>query len=262
MYSDDDHKNLLQEWSEEQQVLRQRMIMEDVEPWQFDKLVYKPGAAVQDRKGSLRYVAGLDISFDKKSQTRACAGLVVLDISDSFRVVYQDVSIVRLDLPYISGFLAYREAPFLLEKLSRLKREQPELYPQCIVVDGNGMFHVNKFGAACHIGVLSGTPTVGVSKKLHQIFGYENGAAHKRMVEERLSRRGDHFEMLSDDDAHELVAYCYRSTDGSTRPIYISLGNMISWQTCLWVIENVTGECRIPEPVRVIDRLTREYLRE
>lgn len=238
------------------------MILEDVEPWQHTRSIFTPEATPQVENSTLRYVAGLDISFDKENPARACAGLVVLDISDHFKVVYQDVSVEKVVLPYISGFLAYREAPFLLEKLQRLKREHPELYPQCIIVDGNGIFHVNKFGAACHIGVLSETPTIGVSKKLHQVFGYENSAAHKKRIKERLMKRGDYFEMFSDDDVPELVAYCYRSTDASARPIYISVGNRISWETCLWVVGSIIRECRIPEPIRVADRVTKEFLKQ
>ena len=37
---------------------------------------------------------------------------------------------VALDLPYIPGFLAFREAPFLLKLLDRLRTSRPDLMPQ------------------------------------------------------------------------------------------------------------------------------------
>jgi hypothetical protein len=37
---------------------------------------------------------------------------------------------VKLTLPYISGFLAFREAPHLLAELNTLKQSAPEFYPQ------------------------------------------------------------------------------------------------------------------------------------
>ena len=39
---------------------------------------------------------------------------------------------VQLTAPYIPGFLAFREADFLVEKVRKLRTEQPELLPQVI----------------------------------------------------------------------------------------------------------------------------------
>lgn len=259
---EDDKKNHVEKWKEEQRRLRHKVILKDTQLWQHKRLIYRTGMFNKNTNGALRYVAGFDISFDKNSTTRASAGLIILDITDNFRVVYQDVSIVKMKIPYISGFLGYREGPFLLKKIERLKRVCPKVYPQCIFVDGNGTLHMNKFGAACHIGVLTETPTIGVSKKLHEIFGHKNGPEHNKLIKEMLIKRGDHFAMLSNDEPAEIIAYCYKSTDTSTRPIYVSVGNMISWETCLWIMDKVIKDCRVPEPIRTADRLTREYLRE
>ena len=37
------------------------------------------------------------------------------------------------------------------------------------MVDGNGLLHPRECGIACHIGVVTGLPTLGVAKNLHQI---------------------------------------------------------------------------------------------
>lgn len=37
---------------------------------------------------------------------------------------------VTLTAPYIAGFLAFRETPFLLDALKRLEKNQPDLVPQ------------------------------------------------------------------------------------------------------------------------------------
>ena len=43
------------------------------------------------------------------------------------------------------------------------------------MVDGNGLLHPRQCGIACHIGVETAIPTMGVAKNLHQIqeFGEE-----------------------------------------------------------------------------------------
>ena len=48
---------------------------------------------------------------------------------------------VRLTEPYIPGFLAFREVPFIVELVEELQREQPELMPHVVMVDGNGILH-------------------------------------------------------------------------------------------------------------------------
>ena len=53
-------------------------------------------------------VAGVDISFIKGSDTDACAGLVVLELS-SLNVLYEDMERVTLTAPYVPGYLAFRE---------------------------------------------------------------------------------------------------------------------------------------------------------
>jgi hypothetical protein len=113
-------------WRQDQEDYKKKLILNDTEQWQFNRSVYSEA----NKTDSLRYVAGLDISFVKGTNT-ACAGLFVFELSERMNLVYKDISIVQMDLPYVPGFLAYREAPFLLDKLAKLKNNKPELYPQC-----------------------------------------------------------------------------------------------------------------------------------
>lgn len=46
------------------------------------------------------------------------------------QLLYDDSRMVTLEAPYVAGFLAFRETPFLLEALQRLKKNQPALLPQ------------------------------------------------------------------------------------------------------------------------------------
>uniref|UniRef100_A0A1D5RC27 Endonuclease V n=1 Tax=Macaca mulatta TaxID=9544 RepID=A0A1D5RC27_MACMU len=48
---------------------------------------------------------------------------------------------VSLTAPYVSGFLAFREVPFLLELVQQLREKEPGLMPQVLLVDGNGVLH-------------------------------------------------------------------------------------------------------------------------
>lgn len=63
---------------------------------------------VGERKEVLKYVGGVDISFLKQDPSVACGTLVVLEL-DSLKVVYDDFSVSKLKIPYLPGFLAFRE---------------------------------------------------------------------------------------------------------------------------------------------------------
>ncbi len=78
---------------------------------------------------------------------------------------------MRLDAPYIPGFLAFREVPHLLHLIDRLRNTKPEFLPQVILVDGNGIFHQNGFGLASHLGVLANIPTIGCGKTVFFVDG-------------------------------------------------------------------------------------------
>ena len=57
----------------------------------------------------------------------------------------------------------FKHSKTLIE-IQRQMKCYPKLTPHCVMVDGNGLLHFRKFGIACHIGVLTDLPTIGISK--------------------------------------------------------------------------------------------------
>ncbi|XP_049996345.1 endonuclease V isoform X2 [Alexandromys fortis] len=209
-------------WEREQARLKTRVVVRDTEAWQRDPTF-----------SGLQRVGGLDVSFVNGESSRACASLVVLSYPE-LEVVYEDSHMVRLKAPYVSGFLAFREVPFLVELVQRLQEKEPDFMPQVLLVDGNGVLHQRGFGVACHLGVLTDLPCIGVAKKLLQVDGLENNSLHKEKA--------------------------LKSHDRSTKPLYVSVGHRIS----LEVAVRLTHHCcrfRIPEPIRQADIRSREYIR-
>ena len=86
-----------------QDFLREKLITEDSFTWKIPQDGSK-------EEGLLRYVGGVDISFSKDDPSMACGTLVVLDFS-TLQVVYEDFSLVTVQVPYVPGFLAFREVP-------------------------------------------------------------------------------------------------------------------------------------------------------
>lgn len=128
----------------EQAALAARVVEIDADPWP-----------------TITRVGGLDISFfaatdhaddeeKYKSETAAVAALVVLSYP-TLEPLYEDLLPVTLTQPYAAGFLAYREAPALVELVGRLRATRPDLLPQVLMVDGNGVLHPRGCGLACHV---------------------------------------------------------------------------------------------------------------
>lgn len=142
-------------WNQEQIFLRGHLVEHDDFNWNID---------------TLKYVAGVDISFSMEHEDIACSALVILE-RKSLKIVYEDYEYVKLDLPYVPGFLAFREIPSLLPLFDKLREKKPEFWPDVILVDGNGIIHQNKFGLACHLGVLLKTPAIGCGKTFFYVDG-------------------------------------------------------------------------------------------
>ncbi|NWT62450.1 ENDOV Endonuclease, partial [Erythrocercus mccallii] len=98
------------------------------------------------------------------------------------QVLYQDCRMVAVSAPYVAGFLAFREVPVLVEAVQRLQQEEPQLQPQVLLVDGNGLLHPRGFGTACHLGVLTDLPCIGVAKNLLQVDGVVRDELHREQV--------------------------------------------------------------------------------
>ncbi|XP_012410340.1 endonuclease V [Trichechus manatus latirostris] len=217
----------------------------DTEAWQRDP----------DFSG-LQRVGGVDVSFVKGDSVNACASLVVLSYPE-LEVVYEECRMVNLLAPYVSGFLAFREVPFLAEAVRQLQEKEPSLLPQVLLVDGNGLLHHRGFGVACHLGVLTDLPCIGVAKKLLQVDGLEKNNLHKEKIQ-LLQAGGDTFPLVGDSGI--VLGMALKSHDRSTNPLYVSVGHKISLEAAV----RLTRACcrfRIPEPVRQADIRSREYIR-
>ena len=61
---------------------------------------------------NIKYVGGVDISFNKTNPLLACGYITIIDFLTN-DIVYEDHQNVTMIEPYISGFLGFREINFL-----------------------------------------------------------------------------------------------------------------------------------------------------
>lgn len=190
---------------------------------------------MRDQLGTVRFVAGVDVGFDKDGKIMRAA-VAVLRFPE-LDLVEHSISRGPIRFPYIPGLLSFRETPAVLEALGRLR--QP---PDLILCGGQGLAHPRRFGLACHIGVLSSVPTIGVAKTwlvgAHAPVGSVRGA----------------WQPLIDDGDVVGAVLC---TKTGVRPVYVSIGHLVSLKTAIDYVLRCTLAFRLPETTRQAHRLSR-----
>jgi deoxyinosine 3'endonuclease (endonuclease V) len=229
---------ILEKWREEQDKLKTKLVETD----QIDI-------------DNIKTIGGMDISASKHQPDVAVVGLVVCD-ANTLEVLYEKYEFVTMTQPYVPGFLAFREVEHLVKLINDIKSLDKSLLPDVILIDGNGIFHSNRFGLACHLGVLVDIPTIACAKTVFAVDGITKNKVKE--IAETLSYAGE-FKYLKGKSG-AIWGAALRSTDESTDPIIVSIGHRVSLDTGIDFVKSCI-QFRVPEPIRIADLRTRELIR-
>ena len=214
----------------------------------------------------INFVGGIDISFVDQSaelsEFEAVGALVILDYC-TLKVVYSDCIEMKTEIPYISGYLGFREEPFAEILYKRLCSNAPEFRPQILFVDGCGIYHPRGFGSASQIGVKLDIATIGISKSFLKIDQLQ--LAEEDFILDNISISSPidlpvTINSSSSENTQVVAMALYNGTSKHPR-CYVSIGHKISLQTAI----NVAKRCslsKIPEPIRQADLISREYIQK
>ena len=181
----------------------------------------------------VKTVAGIDLGYDAKND-RSRAVCVVLSFPE-LELLEHSEAILPIQFPYVPGLLSFRETPVAVKALEKLK-----ITPDIILCDGQGLAHPRRFGIACHIGLITNVPTVGVAKSL--LVGKFENLGEKRGDTAALIHRG------------EQVGAALRTKD-KVQPVYVSVGNRIGLATATGLVLQCAPKYRLPETTRLADKL-------
>ncbi|MFF7147571.1 endonuclease V [Streptomyces griseoaurantiacus] len=184
-------------------------------------------------------VTGVDVAYDDARDVVAAAA-VVLDAA-TLEPLAEATAVGEVAFPYVPGLLAFREIPAVLAALRALPCD-----PGLVVCDGYGRAHPRRFGLACHLGVLTGLPVLGVAKNPFT-FTHEPPAAP----------RGSASPLLAEDG--EEVGRALRTRAG-VKPVFVSAGHRVGLDNACAHTLALTPRYRLPETTRGADRLCREAL--
>jgi len=192
------------------------------------------------RGGVCNIIGGTDVSYfsSSRGETFALGGLVLFSYP-ALELIHQAFAILPVKVPYIPGYLSFREIPVLLEAFEKLK-----LLPDLWLVDGAGIAHPQSFGLACHFGLLTGIPSVGVAKS--RLIGTKDLPGP--LKGDRVPLRGNDGSVLG------MVVRSRREV----RPLYISVGWGISLRDAVSLVLSCCTKYRLPEPTRWAHKLCAE----
>jgi len=181
-----------------------------------------------------RLVAGVDVSV--KGDVARAAVVVLRDLEPVEEVAVER----RVAFPYVPGLLSFRELPPLLAAWKKVRTR-----PDVIIVDGQGYAHPRRFGLACHLGVLLDLPTIGCAKS--RLVGE---------YEEPPPPRGAWTPLV---DRDEVIGAALRTQHGRN-VVYVSIGHRVTLAAAIRVVLACAPRCRLPEPQRLADQLSRRPL--
>ena len=178
-------------------------------------------------------VAGVDVSYDDDASEAYVA--VVAYRYPALEPLGEVALTLPCAMPYIPGLLSLREAPLALAALAALP-----VRPDLLLCDGHGTAHPRRFGLACHLGALSGLPSVGCAKSWLLGDYAEPGRA-----------MGDTSDLC---EGGAIIGAALRTRPAS-RPLFVSPGYRLTLAQALEVTLRCLRGSRLPEPARAADRL-------
>ncbi len=187
-------------------------------------------------------VAGVDQAF---LDDRAISAVVA---RRGDRTVERVHAVEPLSVPYVPGYLTFREGGAILGALAALSVE-----PDLLLFDGSGRIHPRQAGIATHLGVVFDAPAVGVAKGL--LSGRPRRSLDELPAGEIVPiEAGDGV----DAPAETVIGYAVqtRQFDAPGRhvnPVYVSPGHRTGAETAAGFALACCAGYKLPEPIRLAD---------
>ena len=188
--------------------------------------------------GDVKLVAGVDLAYwNQGDDEYAVCCIVVIDF-DTHEVVEKKQFSGKIEVPYMPGFLAFRELPLIL-KTAELLETSPDLF----IFDGNGYLHPRHMGIATHASFYLKKPTVGIAKTYFRVD-------QKTDYTEPENEAGNWTDIVIDGEVYGRALRTHKDV----KPVFISVGNGISIDTaCALAMKLTDKESHIPLPTRLAD---------
>ena len=174
----------------------------------------------------IKLIAGVDASYQSGY---IIGGIVILKYPE-LSVLDRKFIINKVNFPYRSGLLTFREGPALISLFKKV-----EWNPDIIFFDGQGYAHPRRMGIATHLGLFLDRATIGCAKS--RLIGDYTEPGNKKGCYSPLLHK-------------EIVIGTVLRTRDNVKPIFVSSGNHINLKKAIEITLSCTTKFRIPEPIR------------
>ncbi|ANF46521.1 MULTISPECIES: endonuclease V [Priestia] len=197
-------------------------------------------------KENISTVGGVDIAYWNRNEVSyGTCSIVIIDLKTK-EIIETVYSYGKVAVPYMPGFLAFRELPLILKAAEKLK-----IIPDLYMFDGNGYLHYCHMGIATHASFFLDKPTIGVAKSYLKINNVDF------TMPENI--KGAYTDIIID---KEVYGRTLRTRKG-VKPIFVSCGNWIDLDTSIEIVMKcVNDESRLPIPVRLADLETHKMRKQ
>lgn len=187
-------------------------------------------------------VAGIDQAF---LDDQAVSAVVVRRGAET---VERTHAVEPLTVPYVPGYLSFREGGSIVAALRSLSTE-----PDLLLFDGSGRIHYRQAGLATHLGVVFDTPSVGVAKGL--LCGTPRGSLENRSTGTTVPIEADDTVDAPPGSVlgHAVQTRQYEAADRHVNPVFVSPGHMTGAETAAALVLAFTAGYKLPEPIRLAD---------
>lgn len=190
----------------------------------------------------IKLAAGIDLAYWKQGDTDYAVCCIVIIDYNTHELIETKYLKGEINVPYIPGFLSFRELPLIMETYRLIENE-----PDIIIFDGNGYLHFNHMGIATHASFYLKKPTIGVAK------------SYLKIEETDFTMPDDFDGAWTDIVIHGETYGRVLRTHKGVKPIFVSCGNWIDLDTSVKVVLNfINRESRQPIPIRLADMETRK----
>ncbi|WP_042992081.1 endonuclease V [Priestia megaterium] len=197
-------------------------------------------------KENISTVGGVDIAYWNRNEVSyGTCSIVIIDLKTK-EIIETVYSYGKVEVPYMPGFLAFRELPLILKAAEKLK-----IIPDLYMFDGNGYLHYCHMGIATHASFFLDKPTIGVAKSYLKINNVDF------TMPENI--KGAYTDIIIDKEVYGRTL----RTRKSVKPIFVSCGNWIDLDTSIEIVMKcVNDESRLPIPVRLADLETHKMRKQ
>ena len=186
----------------------------------------------------LKTTAGVDLAYWKQGDDEYAVCCIVIIDMNTHEVLEKKHYSGKIEVPYIPGFLAFRELPLVLKTVELL-----EIQPDIYIFDGNGYLHPRHMGIATLASFHRNKPTIGIAKTYFRVD-------KKTDYIDPENTPGSFTDIVIDGEVYGRVLRTHKDV----KPVFVSAGNNISIDTACKIAMDLTDkESHIPIPTRLAD---------